>query len=152
MNLTEAKNVRPSLDALAKEWVDAKAAETALRDRRLRIESEMLKQIPVKLGGNTTEKTEHYMIMTVSRLQWSVDWTAYDWIKEQIPETLRPVGYAPKLDTKRLKWLEQNEPAIYRELAHCISAKPQKVGFQIRPLKGALADTIPADVRDAILG
>lgn len=134
MSTPELKIVRPSLDALAKEWTDTKAAEDALRDRRVRIESEMLEQIRVKEEGAITEKTEHYKVTATARLIRSVDWTQYDKIKEQIPENLRPVKFKPELDTKGVKWLEQNEPALYRALAQCISVKPGKVGFAISPL------------------
>jgi hypothetical protein len=44
---------------------------------------------------------------------------------------LRPVEYVPKLDEKGFRWLQENNPGLYRIMARAVETKPGKVAVTV---------------------
>lgn len=122
------------INELAELWRQTKAAEDAHRADRIKIEEELAALVNVKEEGASTTKTDLYKITAKGNLNRSVDWKQYDTIRESIPEQLRPVKLKPELDIPGLRWLESNEPALYRIMVQCITTKPGKTGFAVEPI------------------
>jgi len=121
-----------TLETLALHWRDAKRAEEIARDNRLRIEQEIIDQTGCKQEGSETHKAGEYKVTVTGKLTRKLDAEAWAQIESRIPEELRPVSYAPKLETKGLRYLEEKEPEVYRIVAQAIETKPAKPAVQVK--------------------
>jgi hypothetical protein len=127
-----------TLDQLAELWRQTKAAEDQHRKDRIDLECAMLKITGGRDEGSETTRTDHYKITTTGRLSRVMDWKKWDeQVAEHVPTDLHPVKTERKLDVKGCKWLELNEPDIWRIVAQCIATKPGKTGFRIEPIDEA---------------
>ena len=88
----------------------------------------------VKEEGATTEKTGFFKVSTVGKLTRSLDPEAFLAIRDQIPDTISPVEFAPKLNLKKLHALEQANPDVYRLMASCITTKAAKAAVKVELL------------------
>lgn len=129
-----AINKELTLDELAELWRQTKAAYDQYRKDLIGLEDAMLLIVDAKQEGSETTRTAHYKITTTGRLNRKCDWKKWDEIEHQIPENLRPVKVKRELDAPGCKYLEQNEPGLWRIIAQCIETKPGKVGFTVEPI------------------
>ena len=120
------------LNTLALHWRDAKRAEELARDNRIRIEQEMIDLVGCKDEGSETHKAGDWKIRITGKINRTLDVAAWETIAPSIPENMRPVVYAPKLDTKGLRYLENNEPEVFRRVAEAIVAKPGKPAVEVK--------------------
>ena len=120
------------LSTLALHWRDAKRAEEIARDNRIRIEEEIIALAGCKDEGSETHKAGDWKIRITGKINRTLDVAAWETIAPSIPEQMRPVVYAPKLDTKGLRYLENNEPEVYARIAQAIVAKPGKPAVEVK--------------------
>lgn len=123
---------QPDLETLAVDWLRAKKEEADANKRRVAIEVQMLAHIETKPEGATTVEAGLFKVTAETKLARSIDWDAYDAIREQIPERMRPVKFKRELDATGCKYLENNEPQIYALLAPCITVKPAKTAITVK--------------------
>lgn len=116
---------------LYEEWLSAKAEEDAARQRRIDLESDIVAEHGCKDEGSATHHADGYKITITGRMNRTLDRAAWESIAPDIPENLRPVEYKPSLDVKGLRYLQQNEPALYAKAAEAITAKPGKAAVKI---------------------
>jgi len=45
-----------------------------------------------------------------------------------------PVTYKPELDLTGVRWLEHNQPDIYRQFASCLTVTPAKPYIQVKEI------------------
>lgn len=121
-----------SLETLAAAWLVAKKEEAVANKRRIDIETQMLAHIATKTEGATTVEAGTFKVTAETKLNRAIDWDAYDAIREQIPERLRPVKFKRELDATGCKWLETNKPEVYALLAPCITVKPAKTAITVK--------------------
>jgi len=120
------------LVTLAEQWKDAKRTETLWRNNRIAIEEEMIALTGCKEEGSQTSPAGEYKITITGKITRTLDKTRWAAIEASIPEALRPVTYEPKLETRGLRYLEQNEPDVYARVAQAISAKPAKPAVEVK--------------------
>jgi hypothetical protein len=121
-----------TLESLAEQWREAKRAEDEARDRRVEIESRIIEQTGVKEEGSQTHSAGDWKIKVTGKLNRKLDADAWADVEPSIPEDLRPVSYTPKLETKGLRYLEANEPDVYRMVARAIETKPDKPAVEVK--------------------
>lgn len=53
---------------------------------------------------------------------------------DRVPEALRPITFEEtvRLDTKGLRWLMENQPAVYQVVAMAITAKKAKSAISVK--------------------
>ena len=120
------------LPTLAESWRAAKRAEESAREERVRIEEEIIALTGCMEEGSQTYAAGDWKITVTGKLTRKLDADAWARIESSIPEAMRPVKYAPSLDTKGLRYLENNEPDIYRLVAKAIETKPAKPAISIK--------------------
>lgn len=120
------------LHELAEEWRKAKRAESQAKKRRVEIEARIIALTGCKEEGSTTHDAEGLKITITGKLTRSLDQAAWEQIAPSIPEAMRPVVYKPALDLKGLRYLENNEPEIYRQIAPALTIKPAKPAVSIK--------------------
>lgn len=123
------------IDQLAHELAEAKALEDSARQARILVEGKIIEALGVKDEGSTTFKGLKYKITTTGKISRSLDVGTWDAIKNHVPAEFWPVTMKPEIDTKGLKWLKENQAAIYTTVCQAISAKPAKPAVSFEELK-----------------
>lgn len=121
-----------NLEELAGQWRAAKRAEERARDERVTIEQQIITFTGCKEEGSKTHEAGDFKITVTGKLNRKLDLPVWNDIESRIPEGLRPVTYKPSLDTKGLRYLENNEPDIYRMIAGAIETKPAKPSVTVK--------------------
>ena len=121
-----------NLESLAEQWRAAKKAENAARNERVDIESRIIEITGHKEEGSQTHEAGDWKVSVTGKLNRKLDADAWHMIEDSIPEDLRPVRYSPSLDTKGLRYLEQNEPDVYKRVAQAIETKPAKPAVEVK--------------------
>lgn len=133
--MTNAPPNTAVLESLAGAWLQAKADEKAANDRRLELEKAILERATLtQEEGTTTAPAGRYAIKIGFSMTRSVDEAAIPTL--DLPEDVlrRLFLYAPKLDLRELRSLQQNDPRAYAEAARAITAKPSKPSIAITEL------------------
>lgn len=120
------------LPTLAESWRAAKRAEERAREERVRIEEEIIAITGCREEGSQTHDAGDWKITVTGKLTRKLDADAWARIEPSIPEAMRHVKYVPSLDTTGLRYLENNEPDIYRLVAKAIETKPAKPSVSIK--------------------
>lgn len=108
---------------------EAKAAEEVAKSHRTAVEEEIIALCGKRDEGPQTHKAEGFSIEITGVINRKMDWTKWEEVKNQIPEALRPVKVKEELDATGVKYLRDNEPAIYALLP--ITATPGKTGVKL---------------------
>lgn len=120
-----------SLSHLAEAYEQAKAEETRAADLR----RELAAQIQ-HMTGHTTESSKTYKdgdwkVVVKQPVNRTMDWAAWETVKNQIAPELWPIETKQVLDEKGVKWLMNNEPEIYRILSSALTTKPGAVSVTV---------------------
>lgn len=114
---------------IAAEWIEAKKAEIKANKDRVDLEDELIALLGAKEEGSETHNIDDFKIAITGRLNRKVDWDVFD--KLGIPVDLQPVKIKRELDLKGLRYLEDNEPSIYKKLAKAMTVEPAKTSVTV---------------------
>lgn len=118
------------LHKLCAQWLEAKAAETKANKARIAIEDDIVALAGKKDEGAQTHAIDGFKVTITGKVSRKMDWDKWAQVKAQIPENLRPVKIKEELDERGVKYLADNEPAIYKLLP--IEVKPAKTAVEIK--------------------
>lgn len=114
---------------IAAEWIEAKKEEVEANKKRVGIEDELIALLGAKDEGSETHNIDDFKIAITGRLNRKVDWDVFD--KLGIPVDMQPVKMKRELDLKGLRYIEDNEPTIYKKLAKAITVEPAKTSVTV---------------------
>lgn len=120
------------LEQLAYQWRDAKRAEDEARKHRVSVEESIINLTGCREEGSATHEAGEYKVRVTGKLNRTLDQGAWEAIAPHIPEHLRPVQYRPALDAKGLRYLEDHEPEVYRQVVEAIVTKPGKPAIEVK--------------------
>ena len=120
-----------NIEALARDWLDAKRAESEATARRIAIEAQLAAALEVKEEGSITHKLDGYKVTLTQPVTRKLDEAAWEKVKSKAPMEMWPVKTKVEADAKGMKWLEKNEPAIWRKIATAFESKKGKVGVKV---------------------
>ena len=120
-----------NIDALARDWLDAKRAEKEAQSRRIKIEGEIADALYTKEEGSITHKLEQYKVTLTQPVRRSVDVGVWEKVREQVDPDLWPVKVKIEADATGIKWLEENNPNDWRKIAPAFTTKKGKVGIKV---------------------
>lgn len=120
-----------SLHQAMQDWLSAKAVEDNAKEARIAAEEAVVAILGCKEEGSETHKQYGYKVTITGRVNRTIDQSAWDSVADKIPSHLSPIKYKPALDLKGLRYLQQNEPGIYRIAAEAITATPGKPSVKI---------------------
>lgn len=118
-----------NIELLSAEWLAAKAAEAAVTKARIDVEEKLIAALGQKEEGAQTHNIGKYKIEITGKLSRKLDFDAWETIKSQFPENLRPIKIKEELDEKGVKYLQQNEPDLYKLLP--LEIKPAKTAVKV---------------------
>lgn len=131
------KGIEITVDALAFALEEAKEKERRATEARIQCEQDIINIIQPPLEGSHTEKTEYYSITTTGRLTRNLDADKLPEISGQIPRAIfdRVIRYKPNLNLTELRYIENNEPDIYKIIAEAITSSPAKTSVTVKRLE-----------------
>jgi len=119
---------RTAADA-ASDWMTAKNMETEANRLRLEAEAELIKFLGAKTEGAESHQIGPYKATITGKLNRKIDWDAFH--KMDIPAQLAPVKYKPELDNKGLKYIESNEPEVFKRFCTAMTIEPAKTSVTV---------------------
>ena len=113
----------------AAEWMDAKNDEIAANKRRVEIEEELAGFLSHKAEGATSHQIGPYKVTLTGRLNRKVDYDVLE--KLNIPAALLPIKYKPELELKGVRYLEDNEPEVFKTFSKAMTIEPAKLSVTV---------------------
>lgn len=129
MNFKPKTLINRTLEDAAADWMDAKKEEIAANKRRVEIEEELLSFLQAKIEGRESHQIGPYKVTLTGRLNRKVEWDMLH--KLNIPENLIPVRNKPELDLKALRYLENNEPELFKLFSKILTIEPAKTSVTV---------------------
>jgi hypothetical protein len=120
-----------NVQALARDWLEAKRAENAAKANRIKIEEQLAQALDVPDEGSKTHKIEGYKITLDQPVSRKLDVDQWENVKRLCPPTMRPVKVKIEADAVGCKYLAKNEPDIWRKIALAFETKPGKIGVKV---------------------
>lgn len=111
---------------------NAKENEAIATAARLECETALIAALGgAKEEGSKTHKLADFKVTVTGVLNRKIDLDAFDAIADKIPENLRPIKVKREVDPAGCKYLERNEPEVWKLIAPCVTTKPGKTGCEI---------------------
>jgi hypothetical protein len=112
-------------------WLDANEAETKANEARIAAEGHITKHLNAKSEGAVTHALDGFKVTLTQPITRKLDERAWTLVMDGCPKELRPVKTKLEADTAGMKWLADNEPAIWRKIAQAFEIKPGKIGVKV---------------------
>lgn len=113
-----------------KQLVEIKRHERAVAEERRRLEEEIIGDLNVDLDqDNDNIKFDDVKINFGMENKW--DQSILDEIRFEVPDDLWPFKAVWKEDGKRVKFLENNEPDIWKVIETALTVQPKRPYFQV---------------------
>lgn len=132
--LTTVPRARTATEMVA-DWIAAKRAEESANARRVAIEAEIISALGEPDEGSATHTLDDGSKLTItSKITRAVDGAVWRQVMDRVPDPLRPITFeeSVRLDTKGLRWLKENQPAVYAVVAMAITAKKAKSTISVK--------------------
>ena len=120
------------IEELAKQWVEAKAREHQANIERVEIERRIIAVTGAKQDGSKTIDAGPYKVTLTGKLIYKADIPMLTNLVENVPVQLRPLKTEVQLDVAGAKYLQQNEPAIWQQLAPAVTITSAKTAITIK--------------------
>ena len=118
-------------EGLLQAWLDAKQAQDEAEAERLAIEDQIAEAFERKSEGAITHKLGDYSVTLTQPIYRKIDETTWKQVASLCPELLRPVKTMIGVDPVGVKYLQNNEPEIWKKIARAFESKPGKVGVKV---------------------
>lgn len=120
-----------NVQALARDWLDAKRAENAANAARIKIEEELAQALDVPDEGSKTHKIDGFKITVTQPVTRKLDAVVWEKVKQHISPEMAPVKVKLEADATGCKWLATNDAKTWRKIASAFETKPGKVGVKV---------------------
>ena len=120
-----------NIEMVADKIVELKRREEIAKQERAMLEEQLAKEISDRVEGTASLVAGSYKVTVTSKLNRTLDYTAYQAIENDIPEGVRCVKLEPKLDLKKLRAMDAVRPGFS---AAFITTKPAKPSVKIEVL------------------
>jgi hypothetical protein len=120
-----------NVQALARDWLDAKRAENAANAARIKIEEELAQALDVPDEGSKTHKIEGFKVTLTQPVTRKLDAAVWEKVKQHISPEMAPVKVKLEADATGCKWLATNDAKTWRKIASAFETKPGKVGVKV---------------------
>lgn len=117
---------------IAEELYYANLDEKLAKERRIKLEQELIDIVGARKEGAQTHTIGVYKVTITGKLNRKINWELFDQsIAGKIPASLHPVKIKRELDETGVKYIENNEPQIYKLLAPALTVEPAKTNVKI---------------------
>lgn len=117
---------------LSREWLALKEIEAKTQEMRYKVETALAKALAFdKPEGSKTHKVGPYHITLTQPVNRKVDPAMWDQVRHLCSAELHPVKWKLEADAAGCKYLANNEPEIWSQIAPAFESKPGKIGVKI---------------------
>lgn len=120
-----------NVQALARDWLDAKRAENAANATRIKIEEQLAQALDVPDEGSKTHKIDGFKVTLTQPVTRKLDAAVWEKVKQHISPEMAPVKMKLEADATGCKWLAANDAKTWRKIASAFETKPGKVGVKV---------------------
>jgi hypothetical protein len=120
-----------NVQALARDWLDAKRAENAANAARIKIEEQLAQALDVPDEGSKTHKIDGFKVTLTQPVTRKLDADVWEKVKQHISPEMAPVKVKLEADATGCKWLATNDAKTWRKIASAFETKPGKVGVKV---------------------
>jgi hypothetical protein len=120
-----------NVQALARDWLEAKRAENAANAARIKIETQLAQALDVPDEGSKTHKIEGFKITLTQPVARKLDAVIWEKVKQHISPEMAPVKVKLEPDATGCKWLAANDAKTWRKIASAFETKPGKIGVKV---------------------
>jgi hypothetical protein len=120
-----------NVQALARDWLDAKRAENAANAARIKIEEELAQALDVPDEGSKTHKIDGFKVTLTQPVTRKLDVALWEKVKQHISPEMAPVKVKLEADATGCKWLATNDAKTWRKIAPAFETKPGKIGVKV---------------------
>jgi hypothetical protein len=120
-----------NVQALARDWLDAKRAEILANAARIKIEEQLAEALDVPDEGSKTHNIEGFKITLTQPVTRKLDAKIWDTVKHHIAANLAPIKVKLEADAAGCKWLAVNDQGTWRKIAPAFETKPGKIGVKV---------------------
>lgn len=120
-----------NVQALARDWLEAKRAENAANAARIKIEEELAQALDVPDEGSKTHKIDGFKITVTQPVSRKLDAVVWEKVKKHVSPEMAPVKVKLEADATGCKWLAANDAKTWRKIAEAFETKPGKIGFKV---------------------
>lgn len=120
-----------NVQALARDWLEAKRAENAANAARIKIEEELAQALDVPDEGSKTHKIDGFKVTLTQPVTRKLDAVVWEKVKQHISPEMAPVKVKLEADATGCKWLATNDAKTWRKIASAFETKPGKVGVKV---------------------
>lgn len=120
------------LAAACEDWLRCKVAEDAANKERLEIEGIIVSLTGHREEGAETHEAGPYKLTVTGRMTRTWDLEQLEQILPGIPEELWPVRTKREVDLNGIRWIEDNEPEVYRAITQALTVKPAKTSVVVK--------------------
>jgi hypothetical protein len=118
---------------LVEKYLEAKADEAKAERRRVELGILIAAALGKPDEGSKTHAIDGYSVKVTQPINRKVeDWSAFDAVLGKHPGEPAPVKVKRELDAAGVRWLLENSPEFYRELAKHIVATPGRVQVEVK--------------------
>jgi hypothetical protein len=122
-----------TIEQLAQQLVAAKAAENAANKQRVAIEEKIIELVGAREEGSATTELANGLKLTITgKMTYKADMPTLLTICQSLPEAMRPIKTEVKLDETGAKWLRNNEPETWAQIAPAITITPAKTSVSVK--------------------
>ena len=123
----------PNLESLVARLAELKKLEDDAKLARVAHEARILPFLEqVEEGSKTTTLANGTKVTVKNGYNRSLDQEGWKRIKHKIPENLHPVKLKEVLSETTLRYLKNNEPDFYKEMAAVVTTSPAKPYLTIK--------------------
>ena len=120
-----------NVQALARDWLEAKRAENAANAARIKIEEQLAQALDVPDEGSKTHKIDGFKITLNQPVARKLDAMMWEKVKQHISPEMAPVKIKLEPDATGCKWLAANDAKTWRKIAAAFETKPGKIGVKV---------------------
>jgi hypothetical protein len=120
-----------NVQALARDWLDAKRAENAANAARIKIEEQLAEALDVPDEGSKTHKIDGFKVTLTQPVTRKLDASAWENVKHHVSPDMAPVKVKLEADVFGCKWLAVNDATTWRKIASAFETKPGKIGVKV---------------------
>ncbi len=120
-----------NVQALARDWLEAKRAENAANAARIKIEEQLAQALDVPSEGSKTHKIDGFKVTLTQPVTRKLDAAAWEKVKHLITPDMYPVKMKLEADATGCKWLAENDATAWRKISEAFETKPGKIGVKV---------------------
>ena len=120
-----------NVQALARDWLDAKRAENAANAARIKIEEQLAQALDVPDEGSKTHKIDGFKVTLTQPVTRKLDADVWEKVKQHISPEMAPVKVKLEADATGCKWLATHDAKTWRKIASAFETKPGKIGVKV---------------------